>query len=167
MKIIRAIAGESVMVDDEDFAEFGHLKWRVNRFGYVSRIWRERVNGRRVGHYVSLHRQVMKDPKGLHVDHKDGDKLNCQKSNLRACNNSLNQANRHIITGKSSFRGVCWNKQVKKWQAQIKVEGKTIYLGLFAVELDAAEAYAKAAKQHFGEFANERALELVQKARAA
>ena len=41
---------------------------------------------------------------------------------------------------KSQHRGVSWNKAVKKWQARKSVQGKQVYLGLYADEEDAARA---------------------------
>ena len=43
----------------------------------------------------------------------------------------------------SEHTGVSWNKAKKKWVAQKKVQGKTVYLGLYADEEDAARAFAK------------------------
>jgi hypothetical protein len=41
----------------------------------------------------------------------------------------------------SSFRGVSWSKQSRKWQSQIKIGGKTKHLGVFSDEEVAARAY--------------------------
>ena len=47
----------------------------------------------------------------------------------------------------SSYRGVSWEKQRKKWHAQIKTSGKRQRLGFFVNELDAKLAYDAAAKK--------------------
>ena len=41
----------------------------------------------------------------------------------------------------SFFVGVCWNKRVGKWAAQSRLNGKTLYLGYFFDEKDAARKY--------------------------
>jgi HNH endonuclease len=91
-----------------------------------------------------------------YVDHWDTDGTNNMWGNLRECTLTQNQANRrsqlrHKSTG--NIKGWCWNKANCKWQAYIKINGKTIHLGYFDNHEDAAAAYAKAAAEHFGEFA--------------
>lgn len=46
----------------------------------------------------------------------------------------------------SKYRGVCWHKRDKKWQARIWFEGNSKYLGYFDNEEEAAEAYQEALK---------------------
>lgn len=45
----------------------------------------------------------------------------------------------------SRYRGVCWNKKNKRWQAAINSSGKYLYLGSYVLEEDAARAFDKAA----------------------
>jgi hypothetical protein len=88
------------------------------------------------------------------VDHRDGDHTNDCPTNLRAATPAQNSANQPIARRNTcGFKGVTWNKARKKWQACIKVHGKSHYLGLFARPEDAHAAYMAAAKLHFGEFA--------------
>ena len=45
----------------------------------------------------------------------------------------------------SRFRGVCWNRKNRRWQAAINVGGKYLYLGSFVDEDSAAGAFDRAA----------------------
>ena len=100
-----------------------------------------------------LHIFLMKPPKGLIVDHKNGDGLDNSRSNLRIATKAQNGQNKTKRKGTSSqYKGVCLHKS-GKWVAAIVVNGKRVHLGCYAAEQEAARAYDAAATTHFGEFA--------------
>ena len=72
------------------------------------------------------------------IDHIDGNKLNNSLNNLRVVNQQQNQWNR------TCAKGFYWNKCNKNWKAQIQLNGKTIYLGLYNSESEARNAYITA-----------------------
>jgi len=79
------------------------------------------------------------------VDHIDGDRLNNFVCNLQLIPNRQNILKSIYKKQKSSqYPGVCWHKQYNKWQAAIRIDGKSKYLGRFDSELEASEAYQKA-----------------------
>ncbi|WQZ00658.1 HNH homing endonuclease [Xanthomonas phage NP1] len=80
-----------------------------------------------------------------HLDHIDGNRANNRIDNLRECTQAENLQNKgKYSNNKSGAQGVHWNKQAKKWMAQIRVAGKNIYLGLFETLEEAAAARAAA-----------------------
>lgn len=140
------------MIDDEDYAKIAQFKWNANVC--PSGVYARRtsyVNGNKVE--VKMHRLVINAPENKQVDHKNGNKLDNRRENLRICSNMENQRNRHAVRGSSKFKGVDYNKQAGKWRARIENADKSIFLGHFIEEIDAAEAYNEAAEELFGEFA--------------
>lgn len=83
-----------------------------------------------------------------HIDHINGVRSDNSWRNLRNATpvqNSQNQRRAHA-NNKSGFFGVC--KAQGKWQAQIKVDGKSKYLGLFVSPEQANAAYLAAKAIH-------------------
>jgi hypothetical protein len=102
-----------------------------------------------------MHRVILGlPPKNPHVDHKNHDRLDNRRSNLRIVTQAQNNTNRRKRAGTSSrFKGVTWSKPRQKWEAQIQVDGWHRMLGRFATEEEAARAYNQAALAAWGEFA--------------
>jgi HNH endonuclease len=91
---------------------------------------------------------------GYEWDHIDGNPYNNVRSNLRLATRAQQNANRSKPKSKyasSRFKGV--RRHRGKWEANIGVNGRVIYLGLFSDEILAAEAYDIAAEVYHGEFA--------------
>jgi uncharacterized protein YeaC (DUF1315 family) len=85
------------------------------------------------------------DPSGtkLIVDHINNNKKDNCLQNLQLISQRENSS-KDKKGGTSEFVGVCWDKQNKKWRAQIAISGKRIHLGCFNNEIEASEAYQKA-----------------------
>ena len=89
------------------------------------------------------------------IDHINGDKLDNRIENLRAATVGQNQHNRKTNANNTSgYKGVSWNKALKKWTARITLERKNIHLGYFANVEEAAEVVRKAREELHGDFAN-------------
>jgi hypothetical protein len=96
----------------------------------------------------------MGNPKGLKVDHKDGDGLFNVEGNLRVATSAQNGSNQGLAKHNTSgFKGVSWANHMQKWRAQIQVDGKHIHLGYFDSPIDAAKAYNEGALKYHKEFA--------------
>ena len=153
-KTIPLTRGRVAIVDEEDYKRLSAYKWRANGQEYTYALTAISVDGKQKS--VPMHRMIMGVEYASHsvyVDHRNGDTLDNRKDNLRLCNNHENQGNSKPRGGVSKYRGVCWNRTRQKWQANIKVYYRQKHLGHFDDEEDAARAYDRAARQHFGDFA--------------
>lgn len=101
-------------------------------------------------HIVWLLKNGSFPPRGMVVDHINGNGCDNRLSNLRLLSYSENSANAKISKRNTSgFRGV--SKRGSKWVATIGVNGKKKYLGSFSDILDAAREYNRAAMRIWGQ----------------
>lgn len=150
MKLIPLTQGKFATVDDADFEPLSKLKWFLHSRGYAARM--ERVDGKQVT--VMMHRRIIGARKGLHVDHRDGNKLNNTRSNLRECTSAQNACNRAAArSNRLGLKGV-WSSG-KKFCASIKINGARVYLGTFQTLRDALDARMALEPIMHGEFAYE------------
>lgn len=86
-------------------------------------------------------------PKGL--DHINGVRDDNRISNLRLADQSENLQNRRKppLNNTSGFLGVAFHKQSNRWRAYIKINYKTIHLGLFSCPKKAHRAYVEAKRE--------------------
>jgi len=154
MSAIRRIMLTQAMfaiLDDEDFERVAPHKWRF--LGNPGGLRRYAVcdhNGR----LLYMHRLVANAPPSMDVDHVDGNGLNNRRANLRVCTRQQNLRNMRPRGGRySRFKGVAWDKNAGHWLAGICVDQRRCYLGCFREEIEAAQAYDKAARAVFGAFA--------------
>jgi len=88
------------------------------------------------------------------VDHIDGDKLNNNIENLRACSSSENSINKKLdCRNKLKIKNVSFYKQLQKYKVQLCVKGKDIHIGYFDDVNEAATAAHQAREKYFGSFA--------------
>lgn len=89
------------------------------------------------------------------IDHINGNKLDNRIENLREATNSQNNFNAKLSKKNTSgCKGIVFNKNRKKWQAQIGFNNKYIYLGLFENFELAKQAINDARKKYHDQYAN-------------
>ncbi len=146
-----------VLVDDDDYDYLNQFKWYFGNNGYVVRNLKT-DDGKWTRQ--TMHREVLKVPRGMDTEHKDRNRTNNQKANLRAATRSQNMANvkrAKAETAHSQFKGVSRLKRknlLNQWMAYIKVDYKMYYLGYYATEEEAAHMYNQFACQIFEDFAH-------------
>lgn len=160
MKEIQLTQGQFALVDDEDFERVNQLKWFASKNVYKHKTVYyacKRTGTAKDRKTLYMHSFICGAlEKGLEYDHIDRNPLNNQKANLRISLPRQNNNNKDKSPNCSSkYKGVCVDKRavVKKYQVSIKSMYKSIYLGHFLTEEEAALEYDKKAIELFGEFA--------------
>lgn len=116
--------GKSALLSDED-KHLASYVWHVHKTGYPKRFDRSTKRN------ISMHQDIVRTRQGLEVDHINRDKLDNRRENLRVVSRTINTNNAKLRKDNtSSFRGVSWDKNAKKWAAQISIGGKTYRLSL-------------------------------------
>jgi hypothetical protein len=150
--------GLIALIDEED-ENLASLSWHAHKGkgDYYYACHREGSGARE---RLWLHNEVMMNmiERALEddelVDHINRNKLDCRRENLRLANRSQNEANKAKGSrGVSRYKGVTLTRN-GKWKAEITVDKKRIYLGIFESEKEAALAYNNQAIQSFGDYAH-------------
>lgn len=158
-RILPLTFGQVAYVSPHRFEELNRFKWsaRWNKTtkGFYAVRKGPRIDGKR--ELILMHRLILGleryDPRtGDHVD--PSRTLDNTDDNLRIAtkaNQNCNQRRRADNT--SGYKGVKLHPQTGKWMANIGVDGKRVYLGLFTTPELAHSAYCAAAAKYHGEFA--------------
>ena len=139
-----------IQVDDERLNYITQWSWH-----YSDKTGAQRTDYANLQRTVRLHRQLTNAPKGMSVDHINGDTSDNRLENLRVCTHSDNSKNRKLNKNSSSgFKGV-HKHNGGRWHARITANGKRISLGTFDSPIEASLAYESAARKLHGNFKRE------------
>jgi hypothetical protein len=116
-----------ILYDPEDEPIFLSHKWHVSDSGYA--VWRGVADGRK--QTVRLHRLIMNAPPNTPVDHRNGNKLDNRRVNLRLCTTRENAANKHGVVGYT------WDRSKRKWLVRYRQR----FYGRYDTEDEAKIAY--------------------------
>ena len=128
--------GGFTTVSLNDYDELKKYKWHKDQADYA----RCEINGKN----ICIGRFLLKvtDP-NLKIDHINHKRNDYRRSNLRVVTQAINNTNKSICKRKESskYHGVFKHKYKTKYPFYVafKREGKKIYLGKFANEIEAAE----------------------------
>lgn len=154
-KYIYLTRGQRAVVDDEDYD-------KVIELGpWTATPRRDASTGRFLGFYASksiyepfkqtiyIHNIVMG---GKGVTFVNGNTLDCRKRNLIFASRSVirNRAIKKLDPIGSKYKGIRKALRGGKWEARIKINGKSMCLGYFLTEKEAHEAYNKKALELYG-----------------
>jgi AP2 domain/HNH endonuclease len=131
-------------LDVADYPLIKNYRWSVDKGLHT-------FYARCISKRISMHRLLV--PGATDVDHRDGNGLNNRRNNLRPASRSQNSGNaRPRRGGTSKYKGVTLTP-AGAWEARISPNGKTVRLGTFKSQTEAARAYDAASLKYFGEFA--------------
>lgn len=141
-----------ILISDEDFDKVSAFNWRikVERCGnQYAETWIKSDTGKHKR--LFMHHLILGRKDGFVTDHKDGNGLNNQRSNLRFATPQQNVFNRRTFSN-TGLKGITRLKS-GRFRAQICVNGKRIHLGYFGSLTKASEFYNTKAKEYHGKFA--------------
>jgi hypothetical protein len=142
--VIELGQGKEAFVDDDDFEWLSMLEWHYHAGHAVTG-----ENG------VHMEKLILRSGVETKVMHRNDNTLDNRRKNLLL--GSVSNKNQHKRKAKkpksSKYKGVCWMKDRKRWMCSININGRMKYLGKFKDEEEAARAYDRAAREHYGEFA--------------
>ena len=150
-RLIPLTRGLWTIVDEVDYIWLMRSKWFAKQDKKGNCYYAVRhADGNHKAH-IYMHREVAGIIK---PDHKNRNTLDNRRDNVRPASSAQNMQNtKKPVTNKSGYKGVSWHKATGKWTAQISVNGKKVYLGLFPTPELAYAAYCKAASEFHGAFA--------------
>lgn len=137
--------GGVTLIDEADAEKANRYRWcRVT--GNLGKVYAK--SGSRY-----LHRYLLDAPKGLDVDHINGDGLDNRRTNMRTATRSQNLWNRRMNRNNTSgFQGVSFWAGRGKWVATIVQYRRRTIIGQFDSAEEAAMARDRAVIELRGEF---------------
>jgi len=138
-----------LIVDQEDFEVLKDLIISRNAQTGYAQFWSKEHK-----QAVTVHRFIMGLETSGQIDHKNRNRLDCRRANLRIATVQQNIANSGKRKGNfsSKYKGVF--RSGHQWKASIQMKGVVHHLGIFDSEEEAGRAYDNSAKEFFGEYAN-------------
>lgn len=145
--------GTKALIDLDDLDLILSMgKWHISDappHGYA----RTRSKGKFSVKYIRMHRLVMDCPPGLVVDHKNWDKLDNRKSNLRRCTKTDNTHN--VVTkiiNPTGYRGVHLTNS-GKFKVKFRYNNKQLHGGVYDNPIFAATRYDELSFKYLKEYA--------------
>jgi len=158
-RLIPLTQGQYTIVWASDYEWLMQWKWYAERRPDTGMFYAARSetvdSGKKVNIYI--HRQILglKQGDSKEVDHVySHNTLDNRRSNLRVTDNygqAQNTGKKRFNT--SGYKGVSWDKEKRRWIAQIVANGNYKFLGYYDTKEEAYAAYCEAAKMYHGEFA--------------
>lgn len=145
--------GEKILADARDLDVIKDYSWCVNKEGYAV----ARVDGK----VVKMNRHILgKECEGAVVDHKNRNRLDNRRCNLRVCTQKENSRNTSpTVTNKTGLLGIRVTK-CGRYNVRITANRKQLHVGNFVSKKDAIKARRYAEDVYHGDYGSHRAEEV-------
>ena len=144
--------GNYCIINIEDISLVNFTYWYKDNQGY----FRSETTEQNKTSVTMMHRVILglaQDDKRK-GDHKNRKRFDNTRKNLRVCTQAENVRNKSLYKNNhSGFPGIGWIERLHKYQVNIRINDKQIYIGIYANMDDAIKARLKAEAEYFGEFA--------------
>ncbi len=155
MPFIELTQGQKAIVCDCHHDLVKGFKWYAAKSRYV--LYAQTMGKTRFGWRptIKMHRLITDAPKGLVVDHINGDGLDNRCTNLRVCTSAENQHNSNKARPynlSSGYKGISWRVDSKKWRVRA-YRGRGFEVGNFVELSEAIKAYNQFVQKIDGGFA--------------
>ena len=138
-KLYRKLKTKWTCCNDNKSDNSGYIRININKKMYLLH--------RIIYKYFNEDWDINDNPRKNQIDHININSLDNRIENLRVVNHSQNNRNKNKQPNCSSkYIGVSWHNRGNKWEARIRINGKSKHLGYFDNEEEAAEVYKKKIK---------------------
>lgn len=135
------------LIDLDDLEQVLKHKWRFWKGNYYTGNKKP----------IMIHQFLLNPNSNQVIDHINGDRQDNRRSNLRITTQEKNLLNKAILSNNNTgIAGVWFDKERKKWAAEIKMDGIKCFLGRYEDKADAAFARWTAEQKLFKEFRSTR-----------
>jgi|ERR1700728_421320 len=156
VRIVALTQNQTAEIDAKNLERVATFNWAANfmpklSIFYASRNATKAELDRGCPKRIHMHDFILNVPRGVRVDHRDGNTLRNLESNLRVVTQSQNSMNhRRFANNTSGHTGIRF--YLNAWEVRIWFNNKSIYLGRY-IELEEAIAVRHAKElELFGEF---------------
>lgn len=140
-------SGTTFLIDAEDLDKVSKYCWCENDQGYI----RSNIGDRT---YVLLHRFVLNINDKRIIDHKNRNKKDNRKTNLRIANKQQNAINCGVYRNNTTgVKGVRKSKNGERYVSYIGKDDRIIHIGTYDTLEEARQARVEKEIELFGEFA--------------
>lgn len=145
--------GKFVLLSDQDYKWINQWTWHVDWRGYAIRnVWIIE-NGMKKCITIQMHALINQTPKGFDTDHKNRNRLDNQRHNLRTATEVDNARNQGKKSKKNRYKGVYTQALSGRFIVMCSIHKRNECWGTYDTEDFAAHVHDYVANKYHGDYA--------------